>query len=61
MRVTSNPVASLSVLKSANKRPELALAVIQKAVKSLAEVQSLPHKPEQINSSRKGQVVDIMV
>ncbi len=61
MRITSNPVPSLSVLKSANKQPELALTVIQKAVESIAKVQALPHKPEQIDSTRKGQVVDIKV
>ncbi len=61
MKVTNNVVPDLSVLKSANKQPELALSVIQKAVESLVKVQSLPHKPEQISSGRKGQVVDIRI
>ncbi len=59
MNITSNLVPTISVLKATNKQPELALSVIQKAVESLVQVQELAHKPEQINSLRKGQIVDI--
>ncbi len=59
MNITSNLAPTVSVLKATNKQPELALSVIQKAVESLVQVEALPYKQEQINSTRKGQIIDI--